>query len=191
MIVLFFLLSILFHSANTDISTPNDFFSENEIKILDELRIKYYKAIENEDLLKDFEIFLHTYISKNEKFSLYDIAYQGGVEALKSKHAFWPLKKLNHLKESMKFFSKAIESSPNNLEIRFMRFSILHYVPSFLGYSKERDDDARAIFNLLIKKDYSLVNKEIQKGIIEFMIESNRIDDKSVKILEKELSNLK
>lgn len=185
-----FLLIIFLFSSVIQANT-NKKFNEDELKILEELRIKYYKAVEDEDYLYELENFIKKNISKKEKFILYEIAYTGGVEALKSKHAFWPIKKLNHLNESMKYLSKAIELEPENLEIRFMRFSILHYVPSFIGYSKERDDDAKMIFKLLMKKDYSLLNKDIQKGIIEFMISSERIELSSAKILEKELALLK
>ncbi|MCX7876118.1 MAG: hypothetical protein N2321_08140 [Melioribacteraceae bacterium] len=172
-------------------ASSTDKFSESEIKIIDDLRAVYYKAVEDDFYINDLEKYIYKYISNNPKFKLYEIAYLGGIEAVKSKHAFWPMKKLNHLKEAMKYLSQAIDLAPDNLEIRFLRFSILHYVPSFLGYGKEREEDANEIFKLLMKKDFSLVNKEIQIGIFEFMISSERIDNASIKILQKELSLLR
>ncbi|MBI5807230.1 MAG: hypothetical protein HZA74_02405 [Ignavibacteriales bacterium] len=80
---------------------------------------------------------------------------------------------------------------PDNLEIRFMRFSILHYVPSFLGYNSEKENDAAVIVKLLMRKDYSILDSEIQKGIAEFMINSKRLDDNSILSLRNELTYLK
>ena len=156
------------------------------------LRVTYYSAVENEDDVETLSNFIvKKFGSDRTKYPPIILAYVGGIEALKSKHAFWITTKYSLLIKSMEIFEKAVEKDPNNLEIRFMRFSILHYVPSLLGYGKEREEDANEIFKLLMKKDFSLVNKEIQIGIFEFMISSERIDNASIKILQKELSLLR
>lgn len=189
--ITFFLIIVSIIFPNSIFGINNIPFDESEISILTNLRLKYYQAVEDEDYLDELESFVKNEIPKREKFKVYSIAYSGGIAAVKSKHAFWPMKKLNYLKESLRFLNQAIEMDPDNLEIRFMRFSILHYVPSFLGYNSEKENDAAVIVKLLMRKDYSILDSEIQKGIAEFMINSKRLDDNSILSLRNELTYLK
>lgn len=158
---------------------------------IDQLRLKYYSAVEDEDFLPELVKYIDEIFNSDEakKSSLY-YAYMGGVSAVKSKHAFWPHKKLSYLNDSMAMLRKAISIDNENLEIRFMRFSILHYVPGFLGYSSERQEDARVIFKLLVKKEFANLSSEIQKGIVEFMLNSDCLTDSENDILKKNFQYL-
>jgi hypothetical protein len=140
------------------------------------LRTEFYAAVEDED--KTY--FLEQYIIKkySEDYTNYNpiiLAYFGGVQALKAKHAFNPVSKLSHLISGLNRLEEAISKSPGNLEIRFMRFSILDHVPGVLGYSTERESDKDKICLLLLRKDYSTLSYQIQKGIAEYMIASDRL----------------
>jgi len=118
------------------------------------------------------------------------LAYVAALESVKSKHAFWPFTKLKYFNNSMDIFEKVVERNPENLEIRFLRFTILHYVPSFLGRSKEREEDTAVIIKELLKRDYSSINPEIQKGIVEFLIMSERLNPSQEKLLKDNFSFL-
>jgi len=58
-----------------------------------------------------------------------------------------------------------------------MRFSILYYVPSFLGYGEEKESDAKVIYSLLMKKEFSGLDEKIQIGIAEFLLRSEMITE--------------
>ncbi|KAF0148920.1 MAG: hypothetical protein FD143_2814 [Ignavibacteria bacterium] len=162
--------------------------TNSEKKLVEELRLKYYKAVEEEDSIAAYEDFvLENYSTISELSKALAVAYKAGIDAVKSKHAFWPLAKLNYLKKSLENLEKAVLIEPKNLETRFMRFSILHYVPGFLGYSAERDVDAKIILRELLEKNYNLVEKKIQKGIYEFIIESERLREKESEFLISQL----
>lgn len=158
-------------------------------ELMNEMRIVYYSAVEDENKIKD----LDSMINNNFKCGKFDcppiiIAYKAGVEALKSKHAFWPFTKLERLNDSMEIFSEAVKLSPDNLEIRFMRFSILHYVPTFLGYTNEMNDDLNIIIRLLEQSQTGSLDKSIIKGIIEFMAASERGNENQINILNSLLN---
>lgn len=158
-------------------------------ELMNEMRIVYYSAVEDENKIKD----LDSMINNNFKCGGFDcppiiIAYKAGVEALKSKHAFWPFTKLERLNDSMEIFSEAVKLSPDNLEIRFMRFSILHYVPTFLGYTNEMNDDLNIIIRLLEHSQTGSLDKSIIKGIIEFMAASERGNENQINILNSLLN---
>lgn len=162
--------------------------TNNEQKLLNELRLTYYKAVEEEDSISELEEFLtKNYTAISEVNKALAFAYAAGIDAVKSKHAFWPLTKLNYLEKSLETLESALKIEPDNLEVRFMRFSILHYVPGFLGYSKERNDDAKVIFKELLKKNYNLLDKKIQKGIYEFLVDSERLSEKETELLISQL----
>lgn len=168
LIVFFFLLSakILGSGINADTSSLNY------------LRNEFYAAVENEDKTYTLEEFITNNYSDNySTYSPIILAYYGGVQALKAKHAFNPISKLSHLISGLNRLEEAIKKNPDNLEIRFMRFSILDHVPGILGYSEERDSDQNKICLLLLQKNYSSLNYNIQKGIAEYMIASERLSE--------------
>ncbi len=175
---LFFFLIVFTISTAAQLDTT--------ISSLDFIRNKFYEAVENEDAVDTLELFLTNNYGRN--YSDIDpiiTAYFGAIEALKGKHAFFPFTKLSYVNSSQEILEKAVERSPNNLEIRFLRFSILHYIPAILGYSAERKKDAGIIYQLLLKQDYSQLGKDIQKNILSFMIESERLNDEQVHELRK------
>lgn len=150
------------------------------------VRETFYSAIEDEAITEKLYNYL-TGLSSNklEDFSPILLGYYGATETLIAKHAFNPFKKLSKLNDGLEKIAKAIKQNPDNLEIRFLRFSILHYIPGFLGFSKEREEDLKSIYNLLLLKDYTQLEFSIQKGIIEFMLESKRLNQGQTRDLEK------
>lgn len=143
------------------------------------LRNEFYAAIEDEDKTYALEKYIENRYSNN--YSNYNplvLAYYGGVQALKAKHAFNPISKLSHLIDGLDRLEEAINESPDDLEIRFMRFSILDHVPGILGYSEEREMDRDRICSLLLQKNYSSLDRKIQRGIAEYMIDSDRLSKK-------------
>ncbi len=148
------------------------------------IRTNYYASVENEYLIGVIERFMERHFSSDrEKYPNLILAYVAALESVKSKHAFWPHVKLEYFNKSMELFKKVVANEPNSLEIRFLRFAILHHVPGFLGHSEERQEDANYIVNLLLKKDYSSITEDIQQGIAEFMFRSKRISSYQEKLL--------
>jgi len=104
------------------------------------------------------------------------VAYLGGTETLLAKHAINPFTKLDLLNSGLDKLAYALKKQPRSLEIRFMRFSILHFIPAILGHAKERDEDLAIVYELLLKKDYSELDKKTQTGLVKFLLESERLD---------------
>lgn len=157
---------------------------EIDIDIMEYIRTNYYASVENEGLVEKLEEFIkERFTSDSDEYPNLILAYVAALESVKSKHAFWPFTKLKYFNKSMEIFNKAISKEPNSLEIRFLRFTILHYVPAILGHSEERRSDADEIVVQLLKKDYSSIKPEIQQGIAEFLIKSNRLSPYHKKLI--------
>ncbi len=154
------------------------------------LRAGFYAAIEDEDKVDLLEEYIVNKYSQDYKnYSPLILAYYGAIQTLKAKHAFNPFSKFSHLIYGLNRLEESIEESPDNLEIRFIRFSILDHLPGFLGYSKERESDKETICRLLLKKDYSSPGYDIQKGMAEYMLDSERLNEDQAKLIRNLISS--
>ena len=115
------------------------------------------------------------------------MAYLGSAQAIKAKHAWNPVNKMSFLKQGFNTINQAVAKDPNQLEVRFLRFSLQFYVPTFLGYSKNIDSDKDKIITLLQnQKNTNLnVDKKIIKDMVNFMIDSKKCDAQELAILRK------
>lgn len=175
----------LFLAAKVYGSLPNP-----DTSSINYLRNGFYAAVEDEekvDLLEEYII--SRYSGDYSSYNPLILAYYGGIQALKAKHAFNPVSKLSHLISGLNRLEEAVARSPESLEIRFMRFSILDHIPGFLGYSEEREDDKDKICRLLQLKDYTSTGYEIQKGMAEYMLESDRLSKNQAKLMQELISS--
>ena len=95
-------------------------------------------------------------------------AYLGGVLALKAKHNSNPYYKLLYLKQGMKLMDDAIKIDENNVEIRFLRFSIGIKTPTMLGFSTHVVEDKNVIVKGL--KNHKTI-EQLGKSHVLFMVE--------------------
>lgn len=65
------------------------------------------------------------------------MGYRAGATMLMAKHSLNPFNKLSYFKKGKTMLEKAIQAENNNVELRFLRYTIQTNVPSFLGYSSE------------------------------------------------------
>lgn len=118
------------------------------------------------------------------------MAYLGSVQAIKAKHAWNPVSKMSYLSKGFETINKAVAKDPNQLEVRFLRFSLQYYVPSFLGYSKNLTNDKNKIVSILKNSHVSKldVNEEILKNMVNFMIDSKKCNEQEVAVLKRILT---
>ena len=117
------------------------------------------------------------------------LAYLGSIQAIKGKHAWNPVNKMSYLKQGFTTIDKAVVKDPNQLEVRFLRFSLQYYVPAFLGYSKNLIVDKDKIVSLIKNTTASdlKMEKEVFKNIVKFMIDSKKCTAQEVMVLKNAL----
>ena len=152
---------------------------------LPQIRKEYYAAVNNEKAAEKF----YQSIKKADLSKPVILAYYGSAEAIRAKHAFNPYKKIVYLKSGLKTLQSAVGKSPDNLEIRFLRFSLEHYLPSFLGYSKHLETDRKKIVELCKQKKFGSMDKPLLKNLLAFMKESKRCSPAEIATLEQAISN--
>ena len=116
--------------------------------------------------------------------------YMGTLQALKAKHTWNPYFKIKYLNDAEKTFKGAVAGDPSNIEIRFMRFSVEHNVPGFLGYTKNLVADRTEIVKQIDRKHYASADAALVKTIITFLIDSKRCTPAEHSILTKHLASL-
>ena len=97
-------------------------------------------------------------LKNHQSESIYK-AYLGAYETIWANHAWNPMSKLNTFNQGKSKIEKAVLSSPENIEIKFLRYSIQRNAPKFLNYSKDLETDKNFILkNQHLVKDESLKN---------------------------------
>ncbi|RNL50158.1 hypothetical protein [Pedobacter jejuensis] len=150
-------------------------------KEITELKADLIKAVDDSKLTNNLWDKLNKYPNKTGLIT----AYAGTLEALKAKHSWNPYNKIKYIKESLQTMQKAINLDKENMEIRFMRFSIEHFTPSFLGFSKDLAVDKKEIVKHYQNNNFGVADKDLIKNVAKFMIDSKRCTADEVKVLKK------
>lgn len=135
---------------------------------LKQLRHDYVRAVDDKDLTK---LRYQQLSAWEEDYTPLLLAFWGGFEALLAKHKWNPYDKLKLLEAATEKFEQAVSLAPEQAEIRFLRFSVEHYLPDFLKKKNHLEEDRRIIFQTF---DLTLDSPESRKAIARFMLESGR-----------------
>ncbi len=154
---IFFLL-LVFISAESFANVP----PQNEVRILFQ-----YSAIK-EDSCKKLITILNSYNEENNPLLA---GYKACATMMMAKYVFNPFSKLSSFYKGRNLLEKSIEADKENIELRFLRFSIQNSVPSFLGYKSSIDNDKLFLMNRLSTvKDTSL-----KQWIVSFLKQSDYV----------------
>ncbi|MGB7784946.1 MAG: hypothetical protein WBL27_02495 [Salinimicrobium sp.] len=127
---------------------------------ISEVRQLYMQSAEDKAAAKK----LLEFSEENEDSALL-LGYKAVAEMMMAKHVFNPLSKMSHFSKGKKDFARALDAEPENVEIRFLRFSVQSETPDFLGYKENLEQDKKFLFlNLQSMKD-----RELKKMILQFL----------------------
>lgn len=168
-------------------ATSVSFSMLNQKTDISELRKQMLRAINSPKVTDSLYTALYT-ITKKPPLVL---GYFGALEALKAKDSWNPYKKVKLLVASNKTMEQAINASPNDMEIRFIRFSIQTNLPHFLGLNKDLDADKNQILHQLKQKNYGSADKVFVQNMIKFLLNSKQCSPAEISFLHQQLIVLK
>ncbi len=116
------------------------------------------------------------------------LAYRGITEALCAKHSWNPYIKVKYLFVSQSTFEKAIALDPDNMEIRFLRFSIEHNCPKLPMFRTNIETDKLVIVQQIANKSYNKADIVFVKGIMNYLLLSKRCTQSEALVLKRNLS---
>lgn len=114
-------------------------------------------------------------------------AYGAALTVLKAKHAFWPPKKMNYLKEGLPVLDELVEKHPEHVEIRYLRLISCYYLPGFLGMSDTVTEDA-AVLAKLLPSSRDLFPEDLFYDMVYFVSNTKDLDNSQKQTLHRILS---
>jgi hypothetical protein len=147
--VLYILLSANIIWANNDVET---------------LRKNFVIATQDEKKAKE----LYLYFSTKENISEpLQMAYKGATIALIAKYSNNPYTKLKYVNSALDLIDEAINKSPENFEIRYLRFSIERNLPSIIFSTNNIEKDIEVVCSYLtLKQDWDSFEAAIAKDLL-------------------------
>lgn len=136
---------------------------------LTEIRKQFYLGVNNQELTESFL----KKMSAIEKPVAIELAYKAAAQALMGKHVWNPVKKLEWVDLGSETMKKAVSMDPDNIEIRFLRFTWQHHLPGFLNRSTDLESDRKVILAGL-QSGKEEQDSQLKKNVIRFLLESGR-----------------
>jgi len=138
--------------------------------------------------------YLHAFslIEKLDKISdpnALELAYRAATQAILAKPGWNIFKKLSYLRHSRNSFQQAIDLDIKDLEIRFLRLSVEHHIPHYLGFSRNMAHDKQVIMENIDRFKQKELPKEITDYIILFSVESGIYTTEEIEHLRSLLEN--
>lgn len=147
-------------------------FSQTEIRDLYEQGVNNKKAAEK----------LLNYFESNPKEAAKNIlmGYHGAIKIVSAKYVDYPKDKYQKFTSGKMLLEKAILLEPDEIELRFLRYSVQLNVPVFLNYSSFKSADREFLLN----KIKNIKDADLSKRIKTFLLAQASLTNK-----EKELLN--
>jgi len=146
---------------------------------INELRLKYQKASIDEATAIEFNKEMSSYDGKDPLIK----AYQAASVAVMAKYVWNPYSKLKHLKTASAMFQEAVKRDKKQSEIRFLRFTVEHYVPRYLNLSEHVAEDKRIIISSLQEYPNSGLSEGLARTMRDFMLSKDHCTEEEKEIL--------
>lgn len=134
---------------------------------LDQVRTGFSKAVQEEYSCNA----LHNCLANNpDTTDAVWMAYHGTVTVTMAKFTPNPFRKYQYFTEGKQLIEKSIKKDPENIELRFLRFTVQDQSPSFLGYNTDLSNNKKYILDNLEK----LPPQRLKKAIINYISISDK-----------------
>jgi hypothetical protein len=128
---------------------------------LEELRIDFEKSINDKKICKKSLDNLEKITNKNDVY----LAYYGAFQTVNANHVLNPINKLSYFNKGKNNIEKAIKNNPNDIDSRFLRYSIQKNCPKFLGYRTHLEEDLKFLKENLEK----VTSQQLKKMILNIL----------------------
>jgi hypothetical protein len=115
-------------------------------------------------------------------------SYEGALVTLRAKHAVWPPRKLQHLRDGLAVLDSVVAAHPGHAEARYLRLMSCYYLPSILGRSDSVREDFAALAGTLpsVRAEYP---PELYRAIVRFVLENGSPDPQARAALQQSLAS--
>jgi hypothetical protein len=150
--------------------------TELDAETLNTIRSGFYIAIEDEDRTLGLMDFIKdTFDKDHHKYPPVILAYYAALEGLRGRHSSNPFSKFAHVSNAVTKMNEAVEKAPELLEGRFLRFSFFHQIPGIFGMGGKVAGDLEKTIALLDEHDYEFVDMQLQKDMVDYLLDTDRL----------------
>ena len=143
-------------------------------------RVYFYLAVEDKTMLEKGENYFQAIQSD---FKPEASAYLAALEAIRAKNAIWPNDKWNIANSALSKMDKAVETWPDNIEVRFVRASTCYYLPFFFNRKDQVKSDF-IVLSKLIPSGYNAYPNHLIRNICDFILKSEYLPESQAKRLK-------
>lgn len=143
------------------------------------LRAHYQQAVQDADAAR----YLWEALADYQGLQGIVVAYKASARALMARHAWNPYHKYGYVREALRLFGQAIRLEPQQLEIRFLRFAVLHYMPGFLYESEDLEEDKAVMKDQFAHYRDAGLSHAQARTFLEFYQESGRFSQDELNTL--------
>jgi len=129
---------------------------------LEYIRLNYEHATTDKELCRK----MIEEMQRNKEHPVY-LAYLGGLQSIWANHVGNPITKLKTFNKGKKNLEKAVPMDSENIEIRFIRWSVQKNAPRFLGYYQQIEEDKKFISDKKHKIQSESLKQLVQKSYVE------------------------
>jgi hypothetical protein len=133
-----------------------------------EIRQLYARSVEDEKVCERLIALLAPY---NENNNPVYAGYKAGATLIMAKHVFSPFSKFSYFKKGKVLLEKAIAKNSNDIELRFLRFTIQANLPRFLDYHGHIDADK----TFIIKAFPKITDAGLKQKITDYVKTSDEL----------------
>ena len=108
-------------------------------------------------------------------------AYEAAYHMFMANHTGNPFKKMSYFKNGKKMLEQEISNNPSEIELRYIRLCIQFYIPSYLGYKGNIEEDKDFMVNNL----YKLKDKETKQLIYTYLKGAKMYSDDELDLLSR------
>lgn len=155
-----FLLLLLAFTCSVVLADTHSRYKVND------LRKEYLEASKDEGAGNRF----HKKMSAYRESDPVVLAYKAASEAVMAKYVWNPYTKLKHLKNAASIFEVAVQMDEQHPEIRFLRFTVEHYVPRYLDLSEHLQEDKQIIIAGLKQHPDSGLPTAVARTMLNFLL---------------------
>lgn len=130
-----------------------------------DLRETYYSASEDGDMAWAF----YEKLAAADTTAPLLLAYKAMAGFMVSYHSTNPYHKLKYFIESRSALNRVIAQAPDNVELRFLRFTVQTNAPKFLGYYGNIIEDKTVLFAALNDAAASDLDTDLRQRVLAYM----------------------
>lgn len=138
-----------------------------------EIRRMYSQASKNSRLANQ----LYQILSELSTADPLLTAYKAAALALKAKNAWDVFSKMFYINEASQLFAQAVKAADENIEIRFLRFSVQSNIPAFLGLSGQLEEDKNMMLKHIATAELPV---ELKQAIAKFLSASDKCSQEEI-----------